>query len=246
MKILHCSDAHADWRTSGVDRYADVADAMLQTLSAALDEKVALYLFTGDLTDPDDGPRALRALSIAIMVAHKLDEAGIASWWLAGNHDVIEDGAGRSTLSPLAELGGLVRVFDAPARAMLPGRPRVGRGAPAHAILLPYPSASKPYEPMAYVADARKALGPSSQVLVATHLQVAGATPGDETTEMARGRDVFFPFASCDPGWLLVGGHYHEGQTFERAGRKLHVPGSLVRLNHGEEKNRPRYLIWEI
>lgn len=244
--ILNSSDWHADWRTAGVDRFDDVREAVAQTVKAAREEKVSLYLFTGDLSDPDDCPRALRAVSLAIEVACELADAGIPSFWIAGNHDVIESGEGRSTLTPLAALGGRVRVFDEPARVLLPGRPKAGGGAPAHAVLLPYPPASRPYDPRAFLELQRGALAAASQVLVAGHLQVDGATPGDETTDMARGRDVFFPFDACDPEWLLLGGHYHEGQVFERAGRRLHVPGSMARLNHGEERVRPRFMIWEI
>ena len=240
MLLLHCSDAHADWVTSGVRRYDDVAEAFAQTVKTARQERVGLYLFTGDLTNPDDTPRALLALSLAMDVARELDASRIPSWWVSGNHDVIDDGLGRTTLSPLRVLSRRdwgVRVFDdGPAVAGLPGLDR-------SALLLPYPPATRPYDPRPHMRDPviRRQLA-----LVAGHLQVEGATPGDETTEMRRGRDVFFPFEECDPSWLLLGGHYHEGQTFERAGRRLHVPGSMVRLHHGEEKVRPRYLVWEV
>jgi DNA repair exonuclease SbcCD nuclease subunit len=251
MKILQCSDLHGDAVTSGVYRFEEARSALHQAVGVAIAEKVDLFVFTGDLSDPDDGPRALRALGLAIDAAATLldpvaDRRPIPSWWIAGNHDVFEDGSGESVLTPLDRVDPRVRVFDRPARAMLPCRPRVSRGAPAHAIVLPYPSHANAYDPGAFVADARRALGPGSQVVVMTHLQVEGATPGDETTEMARGRDVFFPFEACDPEWLLVGGHYHEAQAFERAGRRLHVPGSMMRLTHGEERNRPRFLVWEV
>jgi DNA repair exonuclease SbcCD nuclease subunit len=243
MKILHCSDAHADWRTSGVDRFDEVEDAFAQTVRVALEEAVQLYLFTGDLTDPDDGPRALRALSLAMGVAYELGRHGIESVWIPGNHDVIEDGSGRTTLSPLKKLGGTgkVHVYDRPGMFTLDE----GR----HMACLPYPAATAPYDPAEWLREAAvlyRDAERSGIAVVAGHLQVEGATPGDETTEMGRGRDVFFPFEQCDPSWLLLNGHYHQGQTFERAGRKLHVPGSLVRLNHGEERNRPRFLIWEV
>lgn len=248
MKILQCSDLHADWKTAGVSRTEDARDAMRQAVDRAIDEKVDLFAFTGDIADPEDGARALRAFAIALDAVTRLLHAGprpIVSWWVAGNHDVIDDGSGDSVLTGLEMLGDTrVRVFDRPARSLLPGRPKVSAGAPAQAIVLPYPSLANAYDPKAYVLEARKAA--PSQVVVLTHLQVEGATPGDETTEMARGRDVFFPFEECDERWLLLAGHYHEGQTFERAGRKLHVPGSMLRLNHGEERIRPRFLIWEV
>jgi DNA repair exonuclease SbcCD nuclease subunit len=244
MKLLHCSDWHADHRTSGVDRFDDVAEAVAQTVKTAREEKVDLYLFTGDLCDPDDVPRALKAVGLAIQVAIELASDGIESWWLRGNHCLIENGENRSVLTPLSALGSpLVKVFDTEYEETLPGRKVTERARTA--ILLPYPSASCAYDAAAFVRSIVS--GKDSDVaLVAGHLQVEGATPGDETTEMARGRDVFFPFEACDPNWLLLAGHYHQAQVFERHGRKLHVPGSLVRLNHGEEKSEPRYTIWEI
>jgi hypothetical protein len=244
MKILHTSDWHADWKTNGIDRFDDVQESVAQSVKKAREDKVDLYLFTGDLSDPEDGPRALRAASLALDVAMELAGAGIPSWWLMGNHDPIMDGSGRSTLSPLRSLRSWrVRVFEEPSVESLPGRVNGEKSAVGSAVLLPYPPATSPYDPSAFV---RRISPDGNVVLVAGHLQVENATPGDETTEMARGRDVFFPFQECRPEWLLLNGHYHHGQTFERHGRKLHVPGSMVRLNHGEEDVRPRYVLWEI
>lgn len=237
MRILHCSDFHGDWLTGGVDRFADVRDAAAQTVKVAIERKVDAYLFTGDLTNPDDGPRALRAVELAISLAMLLDEENIESYWVAGNHDVIEDGTGRTTLSPLSALGCGVTVLEQP--AVFP----MGQNA---MVFLPYPSATRPYDPGEWLARRRRELEGRRRVVVAAHLQVEGATPGDESREMARGRDVRFPFEECDPSWLLLGGHYHLAQTIERSGRRLHVVGSLARLNHGEEKHEPQFAVWEV
>lgn len=240
-KILQCSDAHADYRTAGVDRYDDVAEAFAQTVRAAVDEKVSLYLFTGDLADPDDGPRALRAAGLAVAVAMDLAEHGIPSWWLQGNHDAIEDSSGRSVLSPLRGLASRgVLVFERPACVLLPGAP--GRSA----LMLPYPPASSPYDPAAYVRSLRKECS-QPIVMVAGHLtEIPGVPEGEESLEMARGRGVPFPLAECCPRWLLVNGHWHEGQTVRRGEHTIHIPGSMVRLNHGEEKSRPRFFLWDL
>jgi len=246
VKILQCSDLHADARTGGVSRFEEARDALHQAVARARDEKVSLFAFTGDLADPEDGQRALRALGLAIEATRSLLSAWIPSWWVAGNHDVFEDGSGESVLTPLQEVDPRVRVFDRPTRTLLPGRPKVSRGAPAHALILPYPSLANAYDPRVEVEDMRRTLGPSSQVVVMTHLQVENAPAGDETTEMGRGRDVFFPFEECDERWLLLAGHYHEAQTFERAGRKLHCVGSMLRFTHGEERARPQFRIWEV
>lgn len=247
-RILCSSDWHADHKTSGVDRYDDVAEAVAQTVRVAVEERVDLYLFTGDLCDPDDAPRALRAVALAVEAAGRLSSEGIESWWLAGNHDVVEDGSGRTTLSPLAALekfrwaprgGGLasVRVFERPAIEPLPQ----GRGRKA--VLLPYPPATAPYDPRDMVRDSGPAV-----VMVAGHMTEVSwvGDDGEENREMSRGRGVPFPLSECDPSWLLVNGHFHHGRTVQCGEHVLHIPGSLVRLNHGEEKHRPRFLLLDL
>ena len=242
-RICVSTDWHADARTGGVDRFDDIAQAVAQTVKAAREEKANLYLMTGDLCDPDDGPRALRALQLALATAVELREAGIDSWWVAGNHCTQEDGSGRSVLSPLSALGDGVRVFDRPATALVPGRPRAGNGL-AFAVLLPYPPATLPYDPAEVVRKAREA---GRVAMVAGHMtEIAGVEPGEESLEMSRGRGVPFPLAECNPSWLLLNGHFHLGQTFESAGRTVHLPGSLVRLTHTEAKHKPRFFLAEI
>lgn len=240
--ILHATDFHADWRSSGVDRFDDVAEAVAQTVKVAREEKADLYLFTGDLADPDDVPRVLRALQLMMETARELNDAGIDLWMLPGNHDVEETGSGRSVLSPLSALGPGVRVFDRPASALIPGRPKAHRGL-AFAILLPYPPATRPYDPAAFVRGEHS----ERVVVVAGHMtEIAGVEPGEESLEMSRGRGVPFPLAECSPDWLLLNGHFHLGQTFESGGRTVHLPGSLVRLTHTEAKHRPRFFLAEV
>jgi DNA repair exonuclease SbcCD nuclease subunit len=243
--ILNSSDWHADALSAGVDRFDDVAQAVAQTVKVAREEKVDLYLFTGDLCDPDDAPRVLRAVGLMIETAMELAGAGIDAWLVPGNHDVVENGSGRSTLSPLAALGiDEVSVFDRPEVALLPGRPKAKGGAPAHAVLLPYPPASRPYDPARFVREARARTGVA---MVAGHMtELTGVPDGEETREMMRGRGVPFPLVECDPRWLLVNGHWHEGQTFRSGEREVVIPGSLARLTHGEAASKPRFLLLEV
>lgn len=241
--LLQSTDWHADARSSGVDRFDDVAEAVAQTVKVAREEKVNLYLFTGDLCDPDDGPRALRAVQLAIETAVELRDAGIDSWWLRGNHCCVNDGSDRSVLTPLSALGEGVRVFDRPAVTLIPGRPRAHQGL-AFAILLPYPGATHPYDPAEFV---RKSKAVDRVVLVAAHLtEISGIEEGEENREMARGKGVPFPLAECDPSWLLLQGHFHVGQVFESGGRAVHIPGSLVRLTHTEAAHKPKFFLAEI
>jgi DNA repair exonuclease SbcCD nuclease subunit len=237
VKILHCSDLHLDWRTVGVPRFDEVRAALHQTVEAAIREKVDLYACTGDIADPDNGPALLRSVEALIEVTVALSREGIPSWWVAGNHDPIEDGSGDTTLSPLRALGGKVRVFE---------MPEVLRLAEVCFVALPYPPATNPYDPVEFVREAKKKLA-GQKVVVLTHLQVEGAEIGEETTDMPRGRDVRFPIEECERDWVVLAGHYHKRQTIRRPGcPPIHVVGALARLAFGEQTNTPSYSIVEV
>lgn len=236
MKVLHCSDAHKDWRTAGLARFDDVAAAFEATKDAAIAEKVGLYCFTGDLGDPDSGSIVLRIAEFVIALALDLAAEGIPSVWVAGNHDVAEDGHGTTMLSPLAGIDGGIKVFNKPGHFLLPDGTLV--------IGLPYPSRARPYAPGPVLASLRTK---ARATIVATHLQLPGIVPGEETKEMPRGRDVPFPWEGCDPSWLVLGGHYHERQVWTAPnGVRVHIAGAMAQLTHLEERHRPSFTIYEV
>lgn len=241
-KILHCSDAHLDWRTAGLSRFDDIVAAFEETKRAAIEEKVEVYVFTGDLGDPDSGSIVLRIAEYVVGLGVELANDGIESVWVAGNHDVSEDGHGTTMLSPLSALQQIegetgVHVFNKPGRFYLPDRTLV--------IGLPYPSLACPYAPGPVLAGFRTT--DARATIVATHLQYPGIVPGEESKEMGRGRDVPFPWEGCDPSWLVLGGHYHERQVWTAPnGVKVNIAGALARLTHGEERHRPSYAIYEV
>jgi hypothetical protein len=238
MRVLHCSDAHADWSTAGFRRFDDVERAFEQTVRAAVDEKCGLYVFTGDLADPDGGSIVLRCAELAVRVSGELAGREIDSVWVAGNHDVAEDGEGTTTLSPLKHRK-RVHVFDVPGGVAIPGGWRV--------VALPYPSMARPYDAALNASGVRNSIVDYRATIVATHLQLPGIVPGEETREMPRGRDVPFPWEACDPTWLVLGGHYHERQVWTAPnGVRVNIAGSLARLTHGEERNRPSFQIWDV
>jgi len=241
-KVVVTSDWHLDAVTYGVSRHQDVKDAALQVVAAAFKESADLVLFLGDLCDPDDGPWALQCVETAIEIAVALKTRGIASWWIAGNHDVIEDGTGRTTLSPLRALGTpLVRVFEEPAVADVPGFSKFDPACHVPLLALPFTAACRRYDPDKTVWEKRGELG--DRAVVAGHMTcLAGARLGEETHEMARGRSVSFPVEQCRAGWLKLNGHFHDRQVTNG----VHVPGALARLSFGEAQNRPSYLIFEI
>jgi len=236
VKVVCSSDWHADWSTAGFSREGDVATAVDETVAAAVEQGASHYFFLGDLCDPD-GARAHRAVELAVRTAVRLSRAGIASRWLAGNHDVVEDGHGTTMLGALRELESAelpVRVYDRPTVEVLPE---------VAVVALPYCARSHAYDPEAFV---RANPLPGWRVVVLGHLNIAGIAPGSETDEMPRGRDVMFPLAACQDVYgeraLLMNGHYHQHQVF----RRIHVPGSLERLTFGEMANEPGYMIVEV
>ncbi len=240
-RIVTTSDWHGDWSTDGVPRLEHIADAAMASAQYAIDNKADAYLFLGDLMDPDCGQVAFHVLRFAIDVAMTLHEAGIPSLWLPGNHDVIEDGTGATTLDPLTGLarvtGGRVKVLDACCPVDLAG---------VEVWAFPFTASCRAYDPpararaMAAMDDGKK------PIIAAGHLMLDGIHPGSETTDMPRGRDVKLPLEQLRSGKVkpavILNGHYHQQQCHDG----VWIPGSLERLVHGEEKNVPGWLMVEV
>jgi len=256
MKLVIVSDLHADWTTYGVSRYSDVEIVALAAVAHAVREKADAFFFLGDLCDPDDVPAVLKALGLALRMERQLTRAGIPSYWLAGNHDSIEDGSGRTTLSPLREVQEYARgatILESPGTYV-----RGMQGAGLAIVSLPYTSSSHGYDSGKVVREAEETLGkvsaPSENIVVLSHLAMEGVQSGEETTEMPRGREVVFPVEDVhnlrrlNPRRLIVlQGHYHRAQSLWLMGDlEVHIPGSAVRLTFGEEGNTPGYLTVEL
>lgn len=234
MKMLLTGDWHGDWVTMGVPRYTEVENAAEETVRAAVDQRVDLYVFMGDLTDPDSGPSVFRCVDLALRTANELSRRRITSFWLAGNHDVSEDGTGTTTLTPL-------RSGNERSEHTLFERPYVVDFG-LHFLMLPFTAASHTYNPEEL---AKEFVAKNDRGVVLGHLSVPGVIPGEETTEMPRGRDVRFPVEvfKDKPDFFLANGHYHRRQ---RSPDGVWMPGSLARLTFGEEDHKPSYLIVEL
>jgi DNA repair exonuclease SbcCD nuclease subunit len=238
MKIVVSSDWHLDHVTHGVARFAELRDAAHHTVDVAIAEGAEAYVFAGDLCDPDSGSCVFRAVQVAIEVAQRLKARKIQSIWVAGNHDVIEDGSGDTTLSPMRALG-----CDDPgscAWAFVVEQPRVIELMTRKTILcLPFAATSHGYDVEKFV----KATAPGN-ILSVSHLNVPGVIPGEETTEMPRGREVLLPTELVKTkANLVLNGHYHRQQMTADG---VWIPGSLARLTFGEEGNLPGFLVMEV
>jgi DNA repair exonuclease SbcCD nuclease subunit len=240
MKIVLCSDPHADKKTAGLDRYADVARAMEETVDHAVRVKADLWACLGDLADPDDGPDALRAAELAIRCSQRLAYQKISSLWVMGNHDVIEDGSGRSTLSPLrARHSQWVSVCETPALRFFGDE-----GDGVCVLALPYSPVTRPYDLAAYAREEIAKISPGARLVVLAHAtHIAGAREGEETLEMPRGRAVSLPVEEFPLGAVVCNGHFHTPQVTPSG---VIIPGALARLTFGEERNTPRFLELEV
>lgn len=245
MKILITSDWHRDHVTGGIARALEVERGARYCVAEAMKQKVDVFLFGGDLCDPDDGAAVIAAAAFTIEVALELARARIMSVWIAGNHDVIEDGSGRTTLSALRAVSmrlaseyAPILVFEQPDSVVL----NTKREALPF-LALPFTATSHTYRPDKIVE--MFAPGFTNGGMVFGHLKVEGVQPGEETTEMPRGRDIVFPreeLRRLMPKAFLGNGHYHRRQVYDG----VHIPGSLARLTFGEREHVPGFLIAEV
>lgn len=226
----------------GKSRFAEVEAAVGETVDVAIKEKVAAYLFTGDLCDPDSGISVIQSIGLAIEAAVTLYTNKIPSIWIPGNHCVVEDGSGNTVLSPLAslakKLGGHIWVCERPVlvQSLL---------FAYDFLALPYTASSHSYSPEAEVIK-HLHNGNKNRAIVMGHLMIEGIQPGEETNEMPRGRDVMWPKKAIDALGdrvvFKVNGHYHRRQVFEG----IYIPGSIARFTFGERENVPSYLLVDV
>lgn len=246
MKIVASGDWHPDVFTAGRSRFADVKARVDEVRAVA--RTADLFIFLGDLANPDV-ENTHPAVELACETASDLASHGVPSLWLGGNHDVIEDGLGTTTLSALAgiEKGGsaakLIRVFNKPAASLIDTRTA---GKLAH-VALPYPSRSCPYDPAAFV-EALMLPPEGMPIVVSGHLWHEAADPGgSESTDLARGRSVYWPMDALRKKFggreeaVFIGGHYHRQGKID----ELFIAGSLERLTFGDQAHEPGFLVME-
>lgn len=225
MKIVAFSDAHPDKRTAGYPRFEDVRKAGLQVADYARSENADLLLFLGDLCEPDS-PDYIRCLGFAMEVA---DRCGCWSGWLVGNHDVVEDGHGTTSLDP-------IRWME---KTTLLSEPEVWCfRQDLKVACFPYVAQDRHYDPTDGLSEMHDAHDHVD--LVVSHLMLDGIGPGSEA-DMRRGRDVFLPVEAIQKAWpraKILNGHYHRRQTF----KGVEVIGSLANLTRAEVGVEPVFL----
>lgn len=235
LKFVVSSDWHLDAVTAGVERFEEIAGAVEQTVATEVLLDAQAYLFLGDLADPSPPARSHRAAEKAATTAARIKQLGLDSFWLPGNHDVTEDGNGTTTLDAVAGAG---RVLKKPSLTIY---------GEAALLALPFTPRSHAYDPGQAVNDLTKDLPRGTPVLVLSHLNIEGFTPGSEATDLPRGREVLLPKAEIDAlrkrghAVQVLNGHYHRWS--DNTADQIAVVGSLARLTFGEERNEPQFLV---
>ena len=159
MKIIFTSDWHADVMTQGVDRYPEIDKSVMESVEYAIEQKADIYMMLGDLADPDN-VRSHRANALAMSAAESLNVYGVRSFWLVGNHDVIEDGTGASTMMSLQHSPG--NLFHEPARI---------DHDELSIIALPFTPTSHRYDPAEFIRK-QAPLVQGQKVLIIGHLNL--------------------------------------------------------------------------
>ncbi|GAC1448421.1 MAG: hypothetical protein PVSMB8_07400 [Vulcanimicrobiaceae bacterium] len=264
MKLVVVSDLHLDWVTAGIRRFDDVAKALEAAKNKAIalaeidDDDTVVFVCLGDLFNPDSGPIVLRCTELLIGIAGQLALRGVSSIWVAGNHDVVEDGSGTTSLTPMRSVDEWCHdIPEQPAYAFVAEEPEdfdIGttdedEDDPPF-LVLPFTATSHAYDPEAKIKEWAAKYPRVKKPIILSHLTgVEGVIPGEEVNEMPRGREVTFPIDAVRehfPGALILQGHFHRRQVHTVRGVTFHICGSLARLTHSEEENDPGYLVVDV
>lgn len=247
MRIVVISDLHFDVCTIGVPRFEEVRAAVAASVQHAIATRADAWACLGDIADPDNGGASLRAIEQTIETALELADERIPSIWIAGNHCCMEDGSGATLLSPLAAVarsayaGDYVHVAERPLLVSLPSEVVV--------LCLPYAPTSHAYDPAAETRRLLEVVPRTTRIVVASHLTgVPGIIPGEEVTEMPRGRSVLFPFEETRRAFVRLSGHFHRRQIFDPSdgGPPLHVVGAAARLTFAEQDHEPGFVVVDV
>ncbi len=243
--LVIISDLHGDARAHGKPRFEEFERVTRRAAMVAIERKAAAFLFLGDLCDPDSGAVVFRCQHVLADAALQCAQNGVHVVLVAGNHDVCGDGLGTTTLTPLwflenlatPEGWGVVRVVEQPRTFQL-----------GHLVVhaLPYTEPRKSVDLDAHVRSVgAERRFPGRKNVVLFHGSIPGLVPGEEATEMPRGREVVLPARAIResiPRPHVFCGHVHKRQWFECEGLRGLVVGAAMAMSHGEEDHDPGFV----
>ena len=269
IKLLHLADIHVGMENygrldtkSGINsRVVDFLRRMSQVIDLALEQEVDVCVFAGDAyKNQRPNPTFQREFARRIK---RLAGEGVPIVMLIGNHDMATADRAASSLD-------IFGVLDVPG-VIVADREEVHQitcrqGQPLQVATIPYPQRSRllsreQYQNMPLdeldmeigrilgdnladlAAEVREQ--PAIPAILTAHLSVSEAKQGSEQSVMI-GRDVVvLKSVLADPTWDYVAlGHIHKHQELNGGAHPPIVyPGSLERIDFGEEKERKGFVI---
>lgn len=268
LRILHLADIHLGMENYGrVDpvtglssRLGDFLKTLNEALDWALNNDVHLVLIAGDIfKNRDPTPTVQREFARCI---HKLSSAGMPTFILVGNHDVPNALQRANTVEIYSTLAvPQVTVAKKPGAHVI--ETKAGK---VQIVAVPWISRSylltnsehRNLDPDAlnraaldliegFVDKAAGALDPALPAVLTAHASVAGAVLSSEKNIML-GQDVVIPKSVlADTRFDYVAmGHIHKYQVLTHQRPAIVYPGSLERIDFGEEKDKKGFVVVEI
>ena len=268
MRLLHVSDIHfgvenyskIDSVTGLPTRLRDFVDAFDRAIDRAIEVGVDAVLFTGDAyKNRDPNPTVQREFAKRIM---RLVERQIPVFLLTGNHD----------LPSMASRAHSIEIFETLA---VPGV-HVARGiefftiqtksGPLQIVSLPWLTRHNLITKEEYkgrsldelnllllqkienlLHDMTRKLDKQFPAVLAVHASIAGAVYGSERTIML-GQDLAIQksILGAEHFDYIAVGHIHKHQVLAAGDTPIVYPGSLERIDFGEEKEDKGFVLVEI
>jgi exonuclease SbcD len=268
MRLLHVSDIHfgietysrTDPETGMPTRLLDFMRAFDRAIKAAFNEGVDAVLFTGDAyKSRDPNPTVQREFAKRI---HQLAAGGIPVYLLTGNHDV----PNTSTRAHAIEIFQTLSVPNVYVSRGIDLTVMQTRSGPLQVLSLPWVTragliAKEEYKGKSLseldelmttrITDSLNArfrlLEPEIPAVMAVHATIDGATYSSERSIML-GQDLIVQKSMLGGEYFdyIAIGHIHKHQAIRVGDTPAVYPGSIERIDFGEEKEEKGFVIVEI
>jgi DNA repair exonuclease SbcCD nuclease subunit len=236
-RILFISDCHYGLKSAGFDRTEEIHKVMMGAVDYAIDNSVDLFVHGGDLGHTSNPSSHIHGLWVDIFL--KLEEAKIHSFFMLGNHDIVnkKDNV-YGSLAPLAELN--LKYVEAIVK------PEIQDIYTFNVIFLPYISKAnldgKTLDQIneKFIDELPELVQPT---IVFTHLNPEGARLHDDF--------VFRPVHAVVPKRIfelenvcgVFSGHIHKPQTVREQYPQHYVVGSPITTDFGDDPKKKFFII---
>ena len=267
MKILHFADLHLGVETYGrldpatglSSRLLDFLNVLDQVVDYAIENKVDLVLFCGDAYRSRE-PTQTHQREFARRI-NRLSTSGIPIFLLVGNHD-LPNAIGRATTTEIFDTLAVRNVYvsNRPDIYQIPTKsgtiqvaslPWLRRGA----LLNKEESKNLTFDQLnqrleqalsSVIAASVSKLAPALPAILAAHVWVSGAQVGSERSMVIGQEHALLLSDVAQPAFDYIAlGHIHKHQVLN-TNPPVVYPGSLERLDFGEEKDEKGFYLVEI